>query len=729
VLVLAFCGLLWIGFQPAKGSVTGSPIFTESVPNSEAKKFIEETELPPAMNPGESAPGPDWFSAQLEKPGSPQKAAGSSQQPQTIVPLEVPPPPVSSTRPGFTARGYTGRYFQIERPKVGLGLSYDFEEEQTKASGNETTDTSHEFRQRLLLETSGWIYHPALLKFILGAVPEWAQTKRNVDPGPSGSDQVFVPSYSADAIFLEPKPVTLHAFANRREYKLRSSFSQPSDSTIDKYGSDLRLKYYKALPTFFRYIHTDTDQSGFTDSTGEREDLLLTSQYVTKNSTTALNSSYSDDDRTTGGDSARVKTFESNLGNEYNIAGDRRKSLDSRLRYRWTDNEFQESKEYLLTENLHWRHTDRFFTNYSFSYDKRDTDAFDSERTAGRAGLRHLLYENLTTSFSTGFNLNDFTGGEENAYDGDLDFFYTREIPWGHINLRSGWNYRYTTREGGEDVITVIDEPHVLTTGELTLLDNENVDVDAIFVTDVTGTIAYIENIDYTIGEFGSFTSISRTTTGAIANGQTVLVDYRFLSDPAFDDTLFTQAYNIQFFLWDALTLAYGYQHSDQNIESGPSPENTVDDTTQTAEIRFNLGWTDSRLTYEDRDRTSDTSSRRWVASQTFRVRPLRRLLFDITGFYGRTKFTDVGQDQDQYGASSRLHWRPAGWCSFHIEGFYNKISGDVEDQIDANFKSVLELYYRIWRGSAGYYYDRSGSSDAYRTRHALRFDIIRILW
>lgn len=729
VLGLAFCGLFLMGHEPAKEANAESVIATQAAPISETKTVGKNTEISPATNPLESAPGPDRLSAQLAQPGSPQKETEISAQPQSIVPLEIPPPAVSATQPGLSTRGYTSRYFHIERPRVGLGLTYEFEEEQTRTEDSKTTDTSHGFKERLPIEASGWAYHPALCKFTLGVVPEWNQTKRNVDPGPSGSDNVFVPSYSADAIFLEPKPYTLHAFASRRELKLRSAFSQPSDTTIDKYGADLRLKYYKVLPTFIKYTHTDTDQSGFFDSTGERDDFQLTSQHLTKNSTTTLSSSYSDDERTSLGDSVSVKNYDGNLGNEFFIAGDRRKSLLSRVRYRWTDNDSRESEEYALAENLSWRHSEKLFTNYSFSYDKRDTEAFDSETTAGRAGLRHLLYENLTTSISTGFNLNDFTDGEENSYDGNLDFLYTREIPWGFLNLRSGWNYRYSTREGNQTSITVVNEPQVLTTGEVTLLDNEDVDEDSIFVTDITGTIGYILNVDYTIDDFGSSTQISRTTTGAIANGQTVLVDYRFLSDPAFDDTLFTQAYNIQFFLWNSLTLSYGYQHANQDIVSGPPPENTVDDTTQRAEIRYNLGWTDSRLTFEDRDRTSGTSSRRWLAQQTFRIRPIRRLLFDITGSYGRTEFTDVGDEQQQYGGSSRLLWRPAGWCRFRMEGFYNKISGDVEDQIDANFFAGVELSYRIWRGTAGYYYDRSGGTDAYRTRHALVFDVIRILW
>jgi len=729
VLALGCCGLFLMGFEPAKRASAESVISTEAVPISETQEFIKKIGRPPVITAVEAAPGPDWFTAQLEKPGSPKQAAGASEQSQTIVPLEVPPPTLSPTRPGLTPYGYTSRYFHLDRPRVGLGLSYEYEQETTKAGGNETKDTSNEFRERIPIEVSGWAYHPALCQFTLGVVPEWAQTKRDVDPGPSGSDHVFVPSYAADAIFLEPKPYTVHAFADRRELKLRSAFSEPTDTTIDTYGADLRLKYYKALPTFAKYTHTDTDQSGFYNSTGTREDFQLSSQHITENSTTTLNSLYSDDKRTSEGDTVRVKNFDGSLGNEYYIAGNQRKTLYSTAGYLWTDTDSQQTKNYSLAENLFWRYTDTFYTNYIFSYDKRDADTFDSETTTGRGRLQHLLYENLTTSFATGFNLNDFSGGQENAYDGSLDLLYTRKIPWGVLNLRSGWDYRYTTRQGNEALITVTDEPHVLTTGDVTLLDNQDVELDSIFITDITGTIPYIENIDYTIEEFGSFERISRTTTGAIANGQTVLVDYRFLSDPAYDDTVLNQGYGIQFYLWNALTLSYGYQHADQNIVSGTPPDNTINDTTQAAEVRLNLGWTDTRLTYEDRDRTDDTSTRRWLASQTFRVRPLRRLSFDITGSYGRTEFTDVNQEQHQYGGSSRLLWRPAGWCRFRMEGFYSKITGDVEDQISANFFAGVELSYRIWRGTAGYYYNKSGSSDAFRNQHALRLDILRILW
>lgn len=682
------------------------------------------------MTPAASAPGPDRLLAQLEQDAAPQTAAETLEQPQPIVPLEVPPPPAgTSTQSGLTARGYTGRYFHLARPRVGLGLSYEFEEVQRHASGDDTKDTSNEFRERLPIEASGWAYHPALCKFTLGFVPEWSQTKRELDPGPSESDQVFVPSYALDAVFLEPKPYTLHAFADRRELKLRSAFSEPTDTTIETYGGDLRLKYYKVLPTFFKYTHTDTDQSGFYDTNGKRDDFNLTSQRVTKNSTTTLNSLYSDDKRTGDGETVRVKNYDGNLGNEYYIGGDQRKTLYSKLGYRWTDNESQKTNDYSIQEELFWRYTENLYTDYIFSYGKRDTDDFDSETTALRGKLQHLLYENLTTTFSAGAVRNDFTGGEENTYDGDLSLLYQRSIPWGVLNLTGAWNYSYTTREGSETLIQVTDEPHILITGEVTLLDNENVQLDSITVTDVTGTIGYIENVDYTIAEVNSFVRISRTTTGDVANGQTVLVDYVFLSEPAFDDTVFNQNYGIQFYLWNALTLSYRYQHAHQDIVSGPSPENTLDDTAQAAEIRYDLGWTDTRLAAEDSDRSNGTSTRSWLASQTFRMRPARRVSLDITGSFTRTKFTDVGQTQKNYGASARLLWTPVGWCRFRMQGFYNKITGDVDDQIDANLFAGFDLSYRIWRGNIGYYYDRAGTSDTYRNRNAVVVEVTRILW
>jgi hypothetical protein len=344
--------------------------------------------------------------------------------------------------------------------------------------------------------------------------------------------------------------------------------------------------------------------------------------------------------------------------------------------------------------------------------------------------LRHTLYENLTTTVSGGANLNDTTAGRENIYNGNLNLFYQRNIPWGAINLRADLDYTLTDREGfDEDIVQVNNEPQVLETGEVTLLDNPNVFLDSIVVTDVTGTILYAENRDYTVEEIDSFTRIERTFTGVIANGQTVLVDYRYLSDPTFDDSIFGQAYDIQLFLWNALTLSYGYRRAKQDIISGTIPENPIDDSSHVAEIRLDLGWTDTRFAYEDTDRESSISIRRWLAQQTFRFRPVRRFLTDVTGTYGWTEFKDTGETQDDYGVTGRLFWVPAGWCRFRVEGSWRKITGDVQDTEDAYAEAAIELSYRIWNGGIFYRYSNLRNNDQKQIRNELRVEIIRILW
>jgi len=688
-----------------------------------------KSEEPQKMRALDDRPKPTMTTAQLQKTDpNAEKLGESAAQSREIIPLEIPPP----IRRGPT--GYTSRYFHIARPRLGLGLSYDFEKERRGDPNTVNKDTSNEFRQKLELEANGWIYHPALCKYRLRFDPEWTQVKRDSEPGETSTDTNFQPFYAIDAFFLEPKPYTLHGFAERREIKLRSAFTQVSDTTIDTYGGDLRLKY-QVLPTFLKYTHTDTDQSGFFESTGKRDDFQLSSNHSTSNTTTNLTALYTDNEQTSGGATTGVKTFDANLGNEYNIAGDSRKRLLSSLSYRWSESDPSEGSSseasfFQIRENFFWRHTPKMYTDYLVAYQNSDTDGFDRETTTFRAKLQHLLYENLTTTAEVGANLNDTTAGRENIYDANLNFLYQRKIPWGNITLSTDFDYTFTDRSGFDEVaVQVNNESHVLTTGVVTLLDNENVFPGTIVVTDVTGTIVYAENIDYTISQIDNFTRISRTTVGAIANGQTVLVDYRFRSDPTFDDAVFSQAYGIQLYLWNALTLGYAFRHAEQDTVSGTPPENPVDDTAHAAEIRLNLGWTDTRFTYEDIDRSSGISTTRWLASQTFRVRPVRRFLVDVTGSYGSTDIKDSGETQEQYGMSGRLFWTPAGWCRFRLEGFWNKITGDVEDSTDSNLTAGLEFSYRIWSGGIFYYFDNSEVDQVSRKRQAVTVEVIRILW
>lgn len=658
--------------------------------------------------------------------------AEAAAQSREIVPIRVGP---GANRDSKTInrfqKGFAGRFIQLERkPRLGLNLSYELEAERRKGPFIDTRDISHRFRERLTVETRGSVYHPALLKFTMRLEPEFNQIIEDHDPGEDIRDTPFLPNYFAEATLLAPKPYTLRVFGSRSETTLRSAFAESSDTTIDTFGADLFLKY-RILPTTIGYVHRESDQTGFFDSQEDRDDFRLTTRHFTQRTNTVLNSTFSDSSRISDGVITDITTANNNIQNDFDIGGDKKKTLNSFLNYRISESNTFDTSDLRLTEQFNWRHTETLRTNYNFTYNTNESGGFNFDSLFFGAGLTHLLYENLTTNFGADATFNDFTGGEEDIYGTHLTFAYRRKIPWGRLTLNTGFDYKVTARQGGDVLIQVSNEPHVLSTGEVTLLQNNNVDIDAIVVTNEAGSIVYVEGIDYTVEPFDASVRISRIPFGAIADGQLVLVSYQFLSDPSFDDAVFRQSYGGQLNLWNALSLSYGFRKADQDILSGPEPSNRADETTHFARLRFDWRWTNTRLTFEDTDRLSGVSTRRWMVEEELIFRPLKPLFFTLKGFFGQTEFKERTDTEDFYGVRSRIEWLPAQWCKLGVNGFREEISGDLNKTVDTAFAVRLELSYRIWTGLISYRFldEEDKISGEERIRHSAVFEIARGLW
>ena len=622
--------------------------------------------------------------------------------------------------------------FFMQRPKLGMALSYEFESEKRSGPDIDTDDSFHEFREMLDIRTRGWAYHPAFAKYELGFQPTLSQkieTRKEEDDSRK-SRNAYLPAYFADVTFLPLKPYTLHLYGKRYEDTTTSAFTATTDTDTNIYGGDLRFKN-RTLPTTFSYARTSIDQSGFFDSNEDRDDYRITTRHQKGRSDTRAYSVYSDSDRTTDGTDTHVKTSNSEIRNLFDITGKKKMTLNSFLTYRWSEQDSLDTSNLRWLEHLNWRHKKNLQSNYRAGYNEQETGDFKRKTPFFNAGLQHLLYENLTTTFNAGGELNDFTGGSEDIYNTNLDFRYQRKIPWGWLNLNAGYDYNLTFRQGGGQVpIQIIDEAHVLVSGRITLLDNENVDPASVVVTDTTGSIVYVENTDYILTAVNSFMQLSRTTFGAIADGEAVLVDYRYLSESDYDDTVLSQTYAVDFLLWSALRLYYRFGRADQDILSGTAPENRVDDTLHAAEVRYNLGWTDTQLTFEDTDRKSGVSTRQWNAKQTFIYRPLNRLYFRVAGYYGQTVFKDQDDDtQDRYGLRTDLTWAPTRWSRFRMEAYQDRISGDVEKTVNSVGTASLDLYYRIWRGKIFYrFLDQDNRTTGQRRRrHNVFVELVRL--
>lgn len=627
--------------------------------------------------------------------------------------------------------GQQSQYYFIKRPTIGGQLSYEFKDESRTQNGITYQDTNHKFIEKIGIATAGWVYHPAFMQYSLMIEPELNQTKEEISPGETIRSSSFSPDYAMTATFLETKPYTLNIFANRQQEPVWATFAGNTDSTINSYGANGLLKY-KSLPTTLGYTHTESDQTGFYTSNNIHDEFNLSSQHQSEKSSTRLTSTYNDDQRSSEGFDTQIKTFNNNLFNNYSLTNDKKVMLDSNLTYMSQDTGNFETQNINLREHLNWRHNPNLQSNYSVNHIRMETDDSNSDITALEAQLTHLLYENLTTNVGNRLHQYNYSDGKENAANGFLDFSYRRPFSWTTVGLYSGWDYLYTDRSGSTSTQAMVtNETHTLSLSEEIYLNNYNVDLDSIIVTNTAGTIVYIENIDYSVEKINDYVRIRRLPFGSITDGQTVSVNYRYLRNSGYDDTLLTENYGFNFDLWHDWRFSYNFLRVTQDILSDQAPQNLVDDTIQKAEIRYDIDWSNTTLSYEDNNRLSAPAFTRREIQETLYYRSQWQFYVSLKGYYGQTDYKDREESKDFYGGVTTLDWMLSRWCKLRVEGFYEKTGGNFEETENTGLKAGLEFRYRIWTARLSFELTDQNDlmSDSQRTEQLARLELIRIMW
>ena len=629
--------------------------------------------------------------------------------------------------PDNASAEYGGSSYFIERPQLALDLSYDFESEERGGPYLATKNRSHALKERVDLQTTGWGYHPAFLAYTVVLSPEWEQTIEKPEPGSRSASDSFLLGYSLDLTFFPYKPVTLNLFGRRQRSVLTSSLATRSETESDTYGATLMLKN-RALPTMLAYARTTSNQAGFFDSEESRDEIRLQTRHEEKSNDTNINAAYTTQDRTSLGTEIRTENFSGEAQNTYRITTDRRVLLNSGLGYRWAESGLYRSSGISLSESLNWRHARNFSTNYQFTHASESSGDTRVGTTSASAGFSHRLYENLTTTAS---GRGSHSSQGQNIYGGNLDFGYQRRIPWGTLHASTGHDYAVTKRSTGELFLPVIDESHILRTGDVTLLGNRNVEISSIVVTSADRSIVYLADTDYRIELLGTSVRISRTTFGAIADGQTVLVNYAYLSNPAFDDATYSQSYGAGLYLWSAWRINYRYGHSKQAFLSGIPPDVLNETTTQTLDTELAWRWTTTRLNWEDTKSTSGVSTGRWRASENLSFRPTDKVSVALSGIYGETTLKETNSHEKFFGFGSQLQWRWSNWSRVSAESSYARTDGASNRTVDKSAAARLEWSYAIWSGEFTYRFlnEEDRISDQSRNRHSIYAAIKRTLY
>ncbi|MBA4369307.1 MAG: hypothetical protein C0403_16910 [Desulfobacterium sp.] len=622
-----------------------------------------------------------------------------------------------------------GRYLAFTRPKISFGLSTEFREELRLREGVEKKDFNRSTNEKAEIETSGWLYHSGLAAYTLSYQPEWTQASEEHDPGLSSRSNLFVNGYQGDLSFFQYKPYTMHLFSNRRQYSLKSAFAAKTDTDAESYGADFNLKY-SVLPTNLQYMHYENIQSGFYAATQEGDSIRSDIRYGTAKTNTRLSLKRQDQTRTTEGISSQVESANHDLRNDINFTNDKQVRLNSFASFQSTDSKQLNTSSFSLNEDLIWTHTKNFSSDYHAGCRRNEWRDTQDQNLSFSSGFRHLLYENLTTSGGLRTSMEDYNEGNVDAYGGRLNFDYQREIPWGILKLSMGHDYETNRRSFMQDYI-IKTKSLMLRDDSLTFLDERNVDATSIIVTDDSGSIIYVNDVDYRLTLMNGFIRIQRTGFSSIKDGDTVRVNYRFLQDPQFDDALIGQAYGISLELWKMLTLGYHFSHNQQHISSGVSSSFPTNDTSNMADAKLAWRWTETSLNYTDTDRSSGISSTTWLTKERITFWPTSGLFFQVTGHDGRRHFKEENRSENFYGLTCSLNWLPVRWCRYTLETFKRDLSGETESTTSHGVESILELSYRIWGGTIRYqfYNEQDKLHDNQRQVYTIYAEIKRSLW
>jgi len=635
---------------------------------------------------------------------------------------------------------YGGRLYHIERPRLAIDLSYRTESEERQGPFIDVQNDTRTVNERFDIETGGWVYHPALMTYTLMLSPEWEQSLDEPDSGSSRSSDAFLLGYSLDMHFLESKPYSVDVFARKQRSTLTTSLATTSETESDTYGATLRLKY-SLLPTSLALVHADSEQTGFFTSQETRDEARLNMRHTRSSNDTTFNANWQTSERTTLGTTAPATTTSTenlfgSLYNVYRVTPDQRILLNSNLTFRQTESDVLSpsalsdfnSSGVFLSETLNWRHSKTFSTYYNLVHSQDETDTTSVDRTSASAGLTHSLYENLTTGASVSASTS--SAGEDD-YGGNLNLGYQRKIPGGMIYASLGQDYRVTQRSVGEEFVQVIDESHQLTTGAVTVLGNRYVDLASIVVTSADHSIVYAEDVDYTLEVIDSSVRISRTTFGLIAEGDSVLVNYSYLSNPAFDSSTYGQSYGIGFYLWSAWRINYRYAHSQQDFISGTPPDVLAESTRHTLDTDLTWKWSTTRFLYEDTDSTTGVSVSRWRLDENLIFQPRRNAFLSLSGHVGQTTLKEQNTEENFFGFRSDLQWRVTNWSRAKIEGFYDEVDGATNKTSNTGAEARWEWFYRIWRGDATYRFinEEDRISGQTRDRHSLFLSVKRLLY
>jgi hypothetical protein len=306
--------------------------------------------------------------------------------------------------------------------------------------------------------------------------------------------------------------------------------------------------------------------------------------------------------------------------------------------------------------------------------------------------VRHHFYESLYSSL----NLNTFsdksTSLSQDQSGISLNEDYTKKLgKFGRLTAGAGLGYESEKRKTSGDVTIIVGESHTLTTGILTLLEQPNVDSATVTVNDSTGTIVYILNVDYRLSPNGLRTQIERIPGGAIANGQSVRVDYHAALSPLFSFNTVSNHAQARLDILEDLIGVY-YRRSRSFHPDIKGNENAILESLTDSSYGVEFRYRNLTLEWENQNYDSTLSPyQRQGLKETLRFDLTPRSTYWIQASQSNLELIESNDVQKYYDIINRYTLLINQLTRLNVEGGYRTQKGLVVDINDLTFRCIFE--------------------------------------
>jgi hypothetical protein len=628
--------------------------------------------------------------------------------------------------------------FHLSEVSAGVYAEGTYEYDEFK---NSSIKVSHEnlfVGPSLGFNADGSVYHPNLLRYFISTEGAfgWNQD-RVVSFGTASTTREleYLGHLSASIDLLGDKPYHGNAYVNYdHTYRDNDFFNRV---TVDSLRYGARAAWHTGLFTFNAdYLHTDeestspyleneatatttyvngtpvvtltTNQVRLNEKTVSLQDAVtFTARHERDAGSSAFNYNLSEYSRKDGSTVSEGTDHSLSLADSERFGPRERNKFNANASLYLRDNTEESSDQITAFANLNLEHNDYLSSSYELDYDHYDTGNFRSDSYTAAATLSHQLYESLASSLvvrgSDFENSDDTDKGYTRRFGAGLAESYTKRIAEDHrLHLKNSVFIEHTEQE---NIGTIKAERHSFleNTPEPNsfILNQQNVTISTIVVTDPNQIHQYVSGLDYEIIPFGNQTEIHRVSGSAIPD--IVVVDYQSEPTPAGGYNSVTEAAEVRLELWKNLLALYG--RANLSLNDAPTNLMVQEVTSYIGGVETSWKALHGGAEYEIYDSTeSHYRATRLFQSVSWHPSVSSSLSLDATESW--INYVDSNRQQDDYRLITRYHDMVTPHLSLGVDAGVAFRRGDGVDQLLAAFRPEIKYVIGKTTIDAGYDYE-----------------------